>query len=854
MTRRGWVAGAAGVAAVLLVGRLIAGAYVEYRFFHALGAGALSVWRVRTRDLLLLRGVAVLAATAFAFANLYGVRASVESLVLPRRLGNLEIGEEITGHRLALLAAAIALVVGLALGAFVSDWAQVELARSGGRFGLPEPYTGHDLGYFLYWLPLEESIYGWSLLVLLVVSALVLVLYGLTTSLRWDRGRVRMTGHVRRHLAVLGALLIALVAWGHRLDGYTLLSLGSGQDGAFTRIDRVVGLPARFGLAGFTALAAFVVLRAAWLGQTRLVFWTVTTVLLSALVFREIVPAVAARTAPPRYRATHEPAHQANRAAFTQLAFDVTRVSPAPGGYGLSAPSELAAAVPVWDPPALSAALERARRAGTPVADVGWQPIGGQLTGVAVTRTAQTPEVATTGTPPSVPAWDVSIVSGTVPAADGGPLLLGTDGQPRPDADPALELHPLVHPNAPDFALVDDSTGTVAGDPAASFGGRLAHAWRLRDFRLVFSNDVERLARPEIVLRRDVRTRVGALAPYFAQGNTLSPVLVGDSLFWVLHLYSASNHFPLSQHYGVAGTARSYFRLAAVAAVNAATGRVTFVAAPDPDPIAATWLRRFPRLFTSPGAVPPALAAALPPPVDGVVVQSWVMASYGARRDLNAGDLSLAGGMSGDSVLGATTRALALLPAAAPVGPPRVLGWTLPLLGPSTRVAGVLVALGGPAPQTRWLAPAASEPRWRDVNDQLRASVDSASAPAPSGADGDVNLGRMRVLPVGGRLVYVLPAYVRAPDGTGAGGRARLAVVAAAREGRSAAAPDLGALLGVGSASGIPVAGPPETRESLQARVRALYASMRESLRRGDWRAFGAAFDSLGAVVGGGSR
>ena len=849
LTRRGWVAVALAVALVLVLGRVAAGAYVEYRFHDALGAGALSLWRARLADLLLVRGAATVLATAFAFANLYGVRASVESLVLPRRLGNLEIGEEVSGHRLAFIAAAMAAVVGVALGAFVGDWTEVELARSGRPFGLPEPYTWNDLGFFTYWLPFEESVYGWSLLVLLVVASIVLLLYGVTTSLRWDRGRVRMTGHVRRHLAVLGALLVLLVAWGHRLDAYSLLSAGTGHEFTFTRLDRVVGLPARFGLAVFTALAAFVVGRAAWLGQTKVVFWSVTTVLLAALLFREVVPAIARRSVPAADRARYEPAHQANRAAFTQLAFDVTRVEPMPAGYGLPSTAELVTTAPVWDPAVLATTLERARRTATPVAEVGWQAIGGRLAAVAVTRSAQTAEVAAPGTPPSTPGWDVSIVAGSVTAPDGGALFLDRSGNPRGDAEPALELHPLVFPGADDFALVDDSTGTVAGDPVRSVLGRLAHAWRRRDFRLVFTDDAERLARPEVVLRRDVRERVRAVAPFFAQGRALSPLLVDDALYWVVHLYSASDHFPLSQHYAIAGSERSYFRHAAVAAVNAATGRVTMIATPTPDPIAATWLRRFPRLFTPVAALPPALAAALPPAVDGVVVQSMVMAQYGARRDLAAGDLALPGGIGGDSTLGVTSRALALLPSTAQSGPRLVPGWTLALLTPSTRVAGELVALGGPTPQTRWLAPLSAEPRWRDVTEQLRASVDSASPPGPGGpGEGDYLPGRVRVLPVAGRFVYVQPTYLRPPDG--GGGRTRLAFIAATGEARSAAAPDLAAVLGVSRASTLPVVRPPDTPESLRGRVRELYASMRDALRRGDWRAFGAAFDSLGAVAG----
>ena len=43
-----------------------------------------------------------------------------------------------------------------------------------------------------------------------------------------------------RHLSVLGAMVLLLLAWSYRLDGFDLLQRGSGPDGLFLRIDHVV--------------------------------------------------------------------------------------------------------------------------------------------------------------------------------------------------------------------------------------------------------------------------------------------------------------------------------------------------------------------------------------------------------------------------------------------------------------------------------------------------------------------------------------------------------------------------------------------------------------------------------------
>jgi hypothetical protein len=68
MTRR-WIAiTVVAAASTLLIGRAIAGAYVEYQWFQSLGAAA--VWRVRTLDVVLMRAFCGLVAGAFAFVNL----------------------------------------------------------------------------------------------------------------------------------------------------------------------------------------------------------------------------------------------------------------------------------------------------------------------------------------------------------------------------------------------------------------------------------------------------------------------------------------------------------------------------------------------------------------------------------------------------------------------------------------------------------------------------------------------------------------------------------------------------------------------------------------------------------------
>ena len=76
MRSRRWLfATVVAIALLLLAGREVAGWYVEYRWYAALGA--VSVWRVKAWNLFLLRGVTFVGATLFVFVNLYAVRSSI---------------------------------------------------------------------------------------------------------------------------------------------------------------------------------------------------------------------------------------------------------------------------------------------------------------------------------------------------------------------------------------------------------------------------------------------------------------------------------------------------------------------------------------------------------------------------------------------------------------------------------------------------------------------------------------------------------------------------------------------------------------------------------------------------------
>lgn len=326
MTRRRRIGALVGLIAVaLLAGRVLAVLYAQHAWYDALGAG--SVWRERTGHSIILYFVLAVVAGAFAAVNVAAMRNSVMSLSLPRRLANVEFGEEVPPRYMNGAAVVLSLLVATVMGLLGPSWLTFATAASGLRFGEEDPYLGRDLGFYVGWLPFERELYGWTLLLTVLVTGMVVALYALTPGLRLIRGRLSVSPHVRRHMSLLGALALLLIAWRYRLDSYDLLIHGSGPDGAFGYVDHKWTSPSYLILSIVTVAAAALVAAAGWAGQVRTSFMAITGVIVLSLATIRLVP-LAMRQAPNAgvQRARNSP-YVATRDAYTRRAFPADTAS-----------------------------------------------------------------------------------------------------------------------------------------------------------------------------------------------------------------------------------------------------------------------------------------------------------------------------------------------------------------------------------------------------------------------------------------------------------------------------------------------------------------------------------------------
>ena len=818
MKRRGALFTLGAVALLLIAGRAIASLYSDHLWFQSMGASAL--WRTRLTYTAAITGLSGAVAALVIFLNLYAVRRSIVSLILPRRVANIEIGEEVPGHYLMGAVVGLSALFGVLLTLPSDSWMPAALAIHGVAFRESDPYFGADLGFFVYRLPLETTLYIWSLITLLAATALVLFLYALTPSLRWERGTLHVSGYVRRHLTVLASCFLLVLAWSYRLDGFQLLLEGSGTDGAFSYVDRQFGLRAAPVLAFVTVGAAFVVLWTGWTGQLPLVFGAISIVLVLSFILKQIVPAVQGGAATTDAVARERP-YVAIRRGYTQRAFAVDEIVESGGGASFVTWENAARSVPLWDPIVLARALGWAHGRS-----VGSATAGLQMTPAGLIGTVAVPPPDSAGTGNDANPWILARARATRTDARGGAVRVDRRGVAVADDEalPAL----LVHPDAGTYQVVLDSSRVVPAPRLASFASRLAHAWSLQNFRLLSGPHAEPAG--AIITRREIRDRVRTLAPFFVQGSAITPAIAGDSLYWILDLYASSSSYPLSAPLTVAGEPRKYFQHAATAIVTAATGRTRFLRPTEIDPLAQTWVNLFPGMFAAPDNLPAGLLAVLPPAEDGAYAQAAVFARFGTRRESSPGGRLPWVYGTDTLVSGAAMRIIT--PASDPAAT-----WVQPVLDTGEQVRGLILATGGPNRLTLWMPATAPTMRWPQVIDRLQNPTDTTVAPR----DTRWVRGAVRAFPVGGSVAFVQTTY--AWRATTPPTVARVAVL-------TGDSTTLGATLA--QAVGVtlePDAVGPMNPVDFRARVESLHAAMRAALLRGDWAAFGEAFDALGAMV-----
>jgi uncharacterized membrane protein (UPF0182 family) len=167
-----------------------------------------------------------------------------------------------------------------------------------------------------------------------------------------------------------------------------------------------------------------------------------------------------------------------------------------------------------------------------------------------------------------------------------------------------------------------------------SFIRRIALAVNFGEFNLFGSSLITKDS--QILLQRDVRSRVAKIAPFLHLDADPYAVVVNGQVKWVVDAFTTTNRYPYAE---TANTSQltagsglnhsfNYVRNSVKAVVDAYTGKVTLYLMDTKDPIALMWNAAYPDLFAKKSTVPAELSAHFRYPEDLFRVQTNMFGRY----------------------------------------------------------------------------------------------------------------------------------------------------------------------------------------------------------------------------------
>jgi uncharacterized membrane protein (UPF0182 family) len=153
------------------------------------------------------------------------------------------------------------------------------------------------------------------------------------------------------------------------------------------------------------------------------------------------------------------------------------------------------------------------------------------------------------------------------------------------------------------FTAYEGKGGIVVG----GFVRRLLLSFERGDIgKVPFSDDINSQSR--LLMRRNVRDRVAALAPFLVYDSD-PYMVVGDDgrLAWMMDGFTVTDSYPYSRHYRLDQNLVNYMRNSVKVVIDAYDGTTTFYVFDPEDPIISAYRRIFPTLFKDASAMPSAL-------------------------------------------------------------------------------------------------------------------------------------------------------------------------------------------------------------------------------------------------------
>ncbi|HEX8161681.1 MAG TPA: UPF0182 family protein [Pyrinomonadaceae bacterium] len=648
-----------GLLALLFALSRAASIYVEALWFGSLGYAAV-YWTTFKYAVALFAVFALATALVLRGAFWALERAFDVSALAPRRL---LLNNQPVFVRPARLLKPVAWLASIFFG-FVSG---AEMSGEWGRFALwlnrpqtsdVDPVFGRQVGFYLFTLPVAETLASWllTLAFVITVAALAYALLGLIPAGAADddaRPRVAATlsaaARKGAYAAVSTALALLLAALALRVylsrfdylfDDHTIFS-------GVTYAEDHYLLPGLTAVAVALLLAAALALANAFaLRRARVLAAAAALPVVVYLVAVVVVPGYVQSFVVKPNELDREAPYIGHNIAATRRAFNLERVEardfPADAGADAYALEENRATLDnlrLWDYRALQDTLRQVQEIRTYYdfndVDIDRYSIGGQTRQVLLAAReldvsklpassrgnwinerliythgyGATMNTANGFTPEGRPEFILS----NMPTESTVPEVKVTRPQIYFGEKTDTTVYVKTRQKEFDYPQGDaNASTTYEGGGGFAVGGFLRRwvlAWETNDLsRLPFADDVTPESR--VLMRRTVGERVRALAPFLTYDA--DPYIVVNRegrLYWIVDAYTTTDTYPFARHHELEGQTVNYVRNSVKVTIDAYDGTVVFYAFDPEDPVLRAYRNVFPVLFRDAAQMPEDLRA-----------------------------------------------------------------------------------------------------------------------------------------------------------------------------------------------------------------------------------------------------
>ena len=642
----------------------LAGWTAEYLWFDALGYGSV-FWTVREVGIVFFL-IAFAAALSYFWINLKvfvrladlgavvaALNAQFTGQIAPPFPSSLQ--RRLTGDprpRTPLPLIGVIVVIAFFFGlAFYNRWDILLRFWWSQPYGDPDPIFGHDIGFYLFELPLLELVQNSMLTASLLTSVLIWFGYLAAGDLSSDWRRLITTrAAVLWHALANPAVYLLALAWGFYLDRYELLLSTRGIVHGMGYSDFHVVLPAIWII--ICATFAFVAILLLAPLHKRL------TIMLTALIGYPAVLVLGLSIAPgfvqgyvvePNELELEAP-YLRHHIAFTRKAFQLDAVDERSYEAARDLTPEVLSRnrqtidnIRVWDWRPLSETLRQLQQIRTYYqfgdVDVDRYQFDGASRQVMLTAR----ELSGT-LPGKAETWlnrrlqythgyGLAMSLASEKTVEGSPVLMIKDVPPRSTDGHVIERPEIYYgENIPGYRLVATAVREFdypkgdrnvytryegrGGVKIGAYWRRLLFAWHQSDVNIAITSYVT--AQSRLQFWRDVKNRVGRIAPFLVLDQDPYLVLSKGRLYWIQDAYTVSSQFPYSEPYQ---GDFNYIRNSVKAVIDAYNGDVTFYVIDTDDPVLAVYRAALPVLFRELTEMPEDLRRHLRYPQDLFEVQ-----------------------------------------------------------------------------------------------------------------------------------------------------------------------------------------------------------------------------------------